>query len=106
MMSRNLVRFERYLVPMIPFLAMPRLQKAAAIEGTGALAPDDRAACQRQRRLIAALLIAGEPLITTTLYDGRLRAADVRTQAVSGCGECAARTGHHHGSVWPADHVR
>jgi 4-amino-4-deoxy-L-arabinose transferase-like glycosyltransferase len=83
-MSRNLVRFERYLVPMIPFLAMlSGYVLAAAIEKAQVRWPQTigRRVIVGTVLLGALLLIVGEPLIRTVQYDGRLHAADVRTQA-------------------------
>lgn len=84
MMSRNLVRFERYLVPMLPFLAMlSGYVLAAVIEKVQARWPQTigRRVITSAVTIGALLLIVGEPLINTMLYDGRLRADDVRTQA-------------------------
>jgi 4-amino-4-deoxy-L-arabinose transferase-like glycosyltransferase len=83
-MGRNLVRFERYLVPMIPFLAMlSGYILSAAIEWLQSRWPKSIGGRVAVSALVIGfvLLVAGDPLINTAIYDRRLSASDVRTLA-------------------------
>jgi hypothetical protein len=85
-MSRNLVRFERYLVPMIPFLCMLSGSLIALVVNTLRF----RSAWPVRARwgigvvtVVVLLAVIVEPFVVTLQYDARLASEDVRTQARS-----------------------
>jgi 4-amino-4-deoxy-L-arabinose transferase-like glycosyltransferase len=83
-MSRNLVRFERYLVPIIPFLCIMSGYLIASALAALRIKLSRPVPARPIFGFVAAILLlvsVTEPLVTTIQYDMRLASTDVRTLA-------------------------